>query len=163
MIISQKLMKIFGFHVICYPQVNVFQKVILPQSLRQRSRKSKKMLQKSNICENFENVDHFESLHEGTMSFHFVIFSEFGSQIMTSGKINDVRSGSQLVTSFGGVAFFQPYVRCCYYWSRRQTPGSQDLMTNPGGSGNLIYPGGLLHICSYHPRGRRMVPVMSKP
>ena len=57
-------------------------------------RGNQKISQKSNICEIFEIFDHFESLHEGTMSFHFVIFSEFGSQIMTSGKINDVRSGS---------------------------------------------------------------------
>ena len=57
-------------------------------------RENQKISQKSNIYKIFENVYHFESLHEDTMSFHFVIFSEFGSQIMTSGKINDVRSGS---------------------------------------------------------------------
>ena len=57
-------------------------------------RENRKILQKSNICKKFEIFNHFESLHEGTMSFHFVIFSEFGSQIMTSGKINDARSGS---------------------------------------------------------------------
>ena len=57
-------------------------------------RGNQKKSQKSNICKHFENFDHFESLHEGTMSFHFVIFSEFGSQIMKSGKINEVRSSS---------------------------------------------------------------------
>ena len=57
-------------------------------------RENQKISQKDQNLQNFELFDHFESLHEGTMSFHFVIFSEFGSQIMKSGKINEVRSGS---------------------------------------------------------------------
>ena len=57
-------------------------------------RENQKISQKSNIYKNFGIFYHFESLHEDTMSFHFVIFSEFGPQIMKSGKINEVRSGS---------------------------------------------------------------------